>query len=129
MILDWYLKPWQAYATFSGRAQRMEYWTFFFVNFAIFILLGILGTVPGFETAAAIVYLLFLIATFLPSLAVAVRRLHDIGRSGWWVLLAFIPIIGTITLIVMLVFDSQEGENIYGPNPKALTTPADQAVV
>ena len=92
------------YATFSGRAQRSEYW--WWVLFMIlWIWIPIVNIVLG---------LIFLI----PSLAVQVRRLHDIGRSGWWWFIGMIPIIGGIVLLVFYLTDSQTGENQYGPNPK-----------
>ncbi|GAB4342018.1 MAG: DUF805 domain-containing protein [Candidatus Abyssubacteria bacterium] len=95
--MKWYLQVLKKYAVFSGRAQRMEYWMFFLFNLIIAML-----------------------AVLLPGVAVTVRRLHDTGRSGWWLLIGFVPLIGGIVLLVFMVFDSQPGQNEYGPNPKAL---------
>jgi len=92
------------YATFSGRARRSEYW--FFVLFCI-----LWGWIP-------IVNIILLLVFLIPSLAVAVRRLHDIGRSGWWLFINFIPILGSIVLLVFYCTDSEYGDNQYGPNPK-----------
>jgi uncharacterized membrane protein YhaH (DUF805 family) len=114
------------YVDFSGRARRSEYWYFalfsFLVGIATSILDAILGT--GYDdTTGGLVNSLGGLVLFLPSLAVAVRRLHDIGRSGWWFLLVLIPIIGWIVLIVWFCTDSERGANKYGPDPKHPTSP------
>lgn len=100
------------YATFQGRASRSEYWYWCLFYFLIFIL----TEVPYIEYLALIAALLVVI----PSISVGVRRLHDIGKSGWWYLVAFIPLIGGLILLYFAVLDSQPGENQYGPNPKGL---------
>jgi len=119
--MNWYLKVLKQYADFSGRARRQEYWMFVLFNmiFALIAvgldnLLGIALDGIGYGP----IYGLYILALIIPSLAVAVRRLHDIGKSGWMVLISFIPIIGGIWLLVLLVMDSVPGENEYGPNPK-----------
>ena len=94
------------YANFSGRARRSEYWWW-----VLFTILWCWIPIVGLILA-----LLF----FLPSLAVAVRRLHDTGRTGWWILLGLIPIIGGIVLLIFYCTDSQIGDNQYGPNPKGV---------
>jgi len=110
----------QKYVDFSGRARRSEYW--FFVLFYVIarivanIIDSIIGT-RGFLGGNGLLGTLLALALLLPGLAVAVRRLHDTGRSGWWVLIGLIPLVGAIVLIVFFVQDSQ-GENQYGPNPK-----------
>lgn len=119
--MNWYLKVLRQYADFSGRARRKEYWMFVLFNviFAItaMILDNILGlAVEGFGYGP--LYGLYAIAVLIPGLAVAVRRLHDIGKSGWMILVALIPLIGGIWLLVLLMTDSNPGENQYGPNPK-----------
>ena len=111
------------YACFSGRARRQEYWLFVLFNFiASTILKFIAGALISMTGLAvlAIIPLLYSLAVLIPGFAVFFRRLHDTGRSGWWWLLAFIPIIGWIVLIVFCCLDSQPGENQYGPNPKGL---------
>lgn len=124
--METYLTPWKKYATFSGRAPRKEYWTFYLINTAIMLLLSatfggglIYGAVSIRIEAVGLPATLFGLAVFIPTLAVLVRRLHDLGRTGWWVLLGFVPIIGGLILLIMLLFDSQPGPNQYGPNPKA----------
>ena len=92
------------YANFSGRARRSEYW--YFVLFSL-----IIGLIP-------IVNLIVGLISIIPGIAVCVRRLHDIGKSGWWLLLGFIPIAGPIVLLVWFCTDSQPGENQWGANPK-----------
>lgn len=113
--MEWYLKVLRQYADFEGRARRKEFWMFVLFNiiFAILALIldGLLGT-------GAILYFAYVVAMIIPVLAVAVRRLHDVGKSGWMYLIAFIPLVGTIWLLVLFVTDSEPGANQYGPNPK-----------
>jgi uncharacterized membrane protein YhaH (DUF805 family) len=104
------------YVGFSGRARRSEYWYWMLFYFILAIVASILDRALFGQTNSYISWLLGL-GLFLPSLAVAVRRLHDTSRSGWWVLIGLIPIIGTIVLIVFYVQDSH-GDNQYGPSPK-----------
>jgi len=123
--MNWYLKVLKQYADFSGRARRKEYWMFvlFDIIFAIvaMILDNILGLTAG-ELPYGFFYFLYGLALLIPALAVAVRRLHDVGTSGWMILIALIPIIGAIWLLGLMVSDSNPGENQYGPNPKEVTT-------
>lgn len=103
------------YANFRGRARRSEYWYFALANFLYCIVTGLLSVkVPE------VMYLVWIVslALLVPSLAVCVRRLHDIGKSGWWYLIGFVPYIGVIILFVFFVKDSQPGENKWGANPK-----------
>lgn len=96
----------------------MEYWVYSLIGSlvaGVFALIGFLLGLPLLLTG------LYSIAVFIPSLAVTVRRLHDTGRSGWWLLLMFIPLIGPIILLVFLLTDSQPGTNKYGPNPKGVS--------
>jgi uncharacterized membrane protein YhaH (DUF805 family) len=120
--LKWYLAALKKYADFSGRAQRAEYWYFVLFYFIFFILLAIIDQAVGlfnYEITMGLLSGLFGLAMFLPSIAVAVRRLHDTGRSGWWLLISLIPLVGGIVLIVFCCLDSAPGTNAYGPNPKA----------
>ena len=105
------------YVQFSGRARRPEYWWWVLFAFGGSLLLSIVdGIFFGFsEESIAVLAPLFSLATFLPSLAVGVRRLHDIGKSGWWLLLGFIPLIGTIILIIWFVRRGDAHDNAYGP--------------
>ena len=105
------------YADFNGRARRSEYWFFFLFVVLVSIVLSFLGGMLGAPGLARILYGLFVIAIFVPSLSLIWRRLHDTGRSGLWFLLTFIPI-GQIVLLVFFCLDSQPGDNEYGPNPK-----------
>jgi len=118
--MNWYLGVLKKYAVFSGRAQRAEYWYFFLFNTIVIIVLTILDAVFGTLSHSGYGLLsgLYDLAVFIPSLAVAVRRLHDIGKSGWWLLIILIPLIGSILLIVWCATDSKE-DNQYGKNPKA----------
>ena len=123
--MKWYLSVLKQYAAFNGRARRSEYWYFLLFNviflFVAMFLDNILGTTFQMGSQPfpyGYVYVLYSLAVFLPGLAVLVRRLHDVGKSGWWVFMALLPIVGAIWLLVLLFTDSVPGENKYGPNPK-----------
>ena len=116
--MNGYLATLKKYADFSARARRTEYWLFFLFNLVIAMLLGVVDYVLG---TPGIIGMIFALAILIPSIAVAVRRLHDTDRSGWWLLIAFIPIIGTIVLLIFMVLDSNPGDNRFGSNPKAAT--------
>lgn len=98
------------YVDFSGRARRSEYWFFVLALFILNIIVGFIGV----DFISYIVGL----AVFLPSLAALARRLHDTGRSAWWILIGLVPLVGAIILIVFAVQDSEAGSNQYGPSPK-----------
>ena len=119
--MNWYLGVLKKYAVFSGRAQRAEYWYFVLFNTIVSIILMVLDVMLGtFDPRSVLGVLsgIYALAVFIPSLAVSVRRLHDIGKSGWWLLIGLIPLIGPILLIVWFATDSKE-DNQYGKNPKA----------
>ena len=97
------------YLGFSGRACRSEYWWFLLFQFIVEIILLI---------AFPILYVIFFLGTILPYLAVAVRRLHDTGRSGWWMLIGLVPFIGGVFLLVFFVSEGEWGDNKYGPDPQ-----------
>jgi uncharacterized membrane protein YhaH (DUF805 family) len=112
--MNWYTGVLKKYLDFSGRAQRMEYWMFTLINVLVMLGLAIVDAVLGLGFLSTI----YALGVFIPSLAVAVRRLHDTNRSGWWLLIGLVPLVGLIVLIVFFVQDSQPGANEYGPNPK-----------
>jgi uncharacterized membrane protein YhaH (DUF805 family) len=119
--MNWFQLALKKYAVFSGRSQRSEYWYFVLFYLLIYIGLSIVDGVIGAKVANGTVGLLstlFSLAMLVPSLSVTVRRLHDTGRSGWWLLVAFVPLVGGIVLLVFMVQDSQAGANEHGPNPK-----------
>ena len=113
--MEWYLKVLKNYVVFNGRARRTEYWMFFLFNAIITIILSFLQSIADIDKILTGIYGLL---TLLPSLAVGARRLHDSGRSGWWLLIGIIPFIGTIILLIFFCLDSEEGENRFGANPK-----------
>jgi uncharacterized membrane protein YhaH (DUF805 family) len=122
--MNWYIDVLKKYAVFTGRAQRAEYWYFALFNLLIMIALTVIDSLLGTYNPAAGLGLfsgIYALAVLLPAIGVAIRRLHDTSRTGWWVLLALIPVIGPIVLIVFFVMDSTPGENQYGPNPKGVT--------
>ena len=123
--MNWYLDVIKKYAVFSGRARRKEYWMFFLFNMLFAFAAGIIDRALGITfdgTWYGPFYTLYALALLIPSLAVAVRRLHDVNKSGWYLLINIIPIIGWIIVLIKLCTDSTPGENQYGANPKE--TPA-----
>ncbi|MFF2877770.1 DUF805 domain-containing protein [Gottfriedia sp. NPDC057991] len=113
--MEWYLKVLKNYAVFNGRARRTEYWMFFLFNVIISIILSILQSIANIGEVLTIIYS---ILTLLPSLAVGARRLHDSGKSAWWLLIGLIPFLGGIILLIFFCLDSEEGDNRFGANPK-----------
>lgn len=115
--MNWYLDVVKKYAEFSGRARRKEYWMFFLFNSIISLVLALidfaLSTYP-------IITSIYVLALFLPNLGLVVRRLHDTDRSGWWILIGLVPIVGGIVMLVFSVLEGQPHDNKYGPNPKAI---------
>lgn len=119
--MEWFLKALKNYAGFSGRAQRSEYWYFILFFLIGYIALVLVDRVLGSWSAKheiGLLSTLFAIGLVVPSIAVAARRLHDIGMSGWWQLISLVPIIGPIIMIVLCAKDSQGEANAYGPSPK-----------
>lgn len=114
--MNWYVEVLKKYAVFDGRARRKEFWMFALINFIIGLVLGFLGGSANGPGALGVLYSL---AVLIPYFAVSVRRLHDTGRSGWWLLIGLVPFIGFIVLLVFMVQDSKTGQNQYGANPKA----------
>lgn len=116
--MEWYLKVLKNYVGFQGRARRKEYWMFALFSVIVSFVLGFVGGLIN-QSFGMILGYLYGLAVLLPSLAVAVRRLHDTGRSGWTILLGLIPLVGAIILLVFVCQDSQESDNQYGSNPKS----------
>jgi len=119
--MNWYLAVLKKYAEFNGRARRKEYWMFALFNVIFSIVLSLLDQLLGTVSngiGLGIFSGLYSLAVLLPAFALLVRRLHDVGKSGWWMFIALIPLIGGIWLFVLIVTDSQPGTNQYGANPK-----------
>lgn len=122
--MNWYLKVLKQYADFSGRARRKEYWMFVLFNIIFAIVAMTLDNVLGIAMEGigyGPLYGLYVLALLIPILAVGVRRLHDVGKSGWMILIALIPLVGAIWLLVLFCTDSQQGTNKWGENPKEIT--------
>ena len=121
--MNWYLKALKKYAVFSGRAQRAEFWYFILFSIIVSILLTVVDIMLGLynpKSGMGVLSGIYALAILIPSIAVGTRRLHDIGKSGWWQFIALIPILGAIVLIVWFAIDSKE-DNKYGKNPKKLS--------
>jgi uncharacterized membrane protein YhaH (DUF805 family) len=112
--MDWYLQVLGKYVEFTGRARRKEYWMFALINAVIAISIGV---VEGLLGSPGIIGGLYALFVFLPSLAVAIRRLHDSGKTGWWILVVLVPIIGLFVFIYFMVVPGDLGANEHGPDP------------
>ncbi|MEU3344419.1 DUF805 domain-containing protein [Streptomyces sp. NPDC006700] len=112
--MNWYVEVLKKYVVFNGRARRQEYWMFTLFSVIISIVLAIVDAVIGTQ----ILDWLYTLAVLLPTLGVTVRRLHDTDRSGWWILIGLIPLVGFIVMLVFLATEGTRGENKYGANPK-----------
>jgi len=114
--MNWYLEVLRKYATFSGRARRKEYWMFTLVHVLVTLVLmassGLIGTV------GALLYMLYVLGTIVPSIALTVRRLQDQDKEWPWIFVAFIPFIGSIWLIILMATEGTKGENRFGLDPK-----------
>ena len=129
--MQYYIDALKNYANFSGRARRSAYWYFVLFNFIFSIVAAILdnlfGTTIKLETAQGFmavpygyIYILYALFMIIPGLSLSVRRLHDVGKSGWFILISLIPLVGAIWLLVLFCTDSVPGANQYGPNPKGI---------
>lgn len=121
--MNYYLAALKKYAEFSGRARRSEYWYFTLFNLIFMVVAigldNVVGSTIG-ELPYGLFYFALALAMFLPGLAVFVRRMHDIGKSGWWYFIALIPLIGAIWLLVLCFTEGTSGDNEYGADPKAV---------
>ena len=121
--MHWYIEVLRKYWVFEGRARRKEYWIFALISSLILIFLSLVDEMTGWKVwdGEGVLGLIYSVAVLVPSLAVLVRRLHDTDRSGWWCLILLIPLIGLIVVFVFLVSNGNEGDNRFGPDPKAET--------
>jgi uncharacterized membrane protein YhaH (DUF805 family) len=133
--MEWMLMPYRRYADFSGRSRRKEYWMFallfvivYAVGFALLMAGGMAMDPTGQTAPGALFYLgagllgIFVLGSFVPALAVQVRRFHDQDKSGWFVLLNFIPYVGGLIVLVMMCLDGTKGANRFGEDPKDPTS-------
>ncbi len=122
--MNYFVEVIKKYAQFHGRARRAEYWNFVLYSTLITLVLGIIESSAGMTTdfSGGVISMLFNLFVLIPSLAVAVRRLHDTNTSGWFLLIALIPIIGFIVLIFKCAAEGDKGPNQYGTDPKQVVT-------
>jgi len=121
--MKWFVAALKKYADFSGRAQRAEYW--YFILFYLLILIGltIVDSISGSydtKTGMGAFGAIFTLVMLIPSIAVGARRLHDTDRTGWWLLIGLVPLVGAIVLLVFTVQNGTPGANRFGPDPKVL---------
>jgi uncharacterized membrane protein YhaH (DUF805 family) len=113
---EWYVDAIKNhYFDFNGRSRRSAYWFFVLLNAIVTIVVAVIDIVVG---TYPIIYYVYALAIFLPNLGLSVRRLHDVDKSGWWILISLIPIVGIIWFIILAATDSTSGENRFGANPK-----------
>jgi uncharacterized membrane protein YhaH (DUF805 family) len=119
--MEWILAPLKKYAVFSGRARRKEFWPYMLVNYVILLALMIPFQAGGGQNMVlGLVFFVYALAILVPTIAVFVRRLHDLDKSGWWYLINFVPFVGGIILLIICIPEGTQGANQYGPDPKAL---------
>jgi uncharacterized membrane protein YhaH (DUF805 family) len=123
--MEWYTMVWQKYAQFTGRSRRKEYWMFVLINLLVFALLyvGALVLMTQSTTIGVLLMigcLIYALAGLIPHLAVTIRRLHDTNKSGWWILISLVPLVGGIILLVFLATEGDAADNQFGSNPKLL---------
>jgi uncharacterized membrane protein YhaH (DUF805 family) len=116
--IDYYIGAFRKYADFSGRATRSEYWWFYLVTIAVSILISILESILNIPFG--LISVIYGLVSVIPTLALLVRRLHDTGKSGWFLLILVIPFLGIILFVISIFTDSTPGANKYGPNPKGI---------
>jgi uncharacterized membrane protein YhaH (DUF805 family) len=121
--MQWYIDVLKKYAVFSGRARRKEYWMFVLFNVIVSIILSIIDRIAGLDYgpsgSSGVLSSIYSLAVLIPSIAVAMRRMHDTNRSGAWILINLIPCIGWIWFIVLAAQEGTPGDNQHGPDPKA----------
>ncbi|MFG3661213.1 DUF805 domain-containing protein [Streptomyces sp. NPDC047706] len=114
--MNWFIEVVKKYAVFSGRARRKEYWMYVLV----YVILAVVLAIVDFAVfGSQVLGLILALGLLLPSLGVTVRRLHDTGRTGWWILIALVPLVGSIVLLVFMCLEGETGGNKYGENPKS----------
>jgi len=121
--MNWYFNVLKQYAVFKGRARRKEYWFFILFNLIASVVLTVIDFMTGLldaELGIGLLSGLYSLAVLIPSLAVTVRRLHDTDRSGWWLLIGLVPLLGAIVLLVFMLLDGTPGDNQHGANPKGV---------
>jgi len=119
--MKYYIEVLKKYVVFSGRSARKEYWYFVLFNIIFVSVLSVIDVFIGsFGENIGILSGLYALAVFIPTIGVTMRRLHDVGHSGWWILIILIPLFGGIIILVFMLLDSQPGENKYGQNPKVV---------
>lgn len=123
--MKYYLQALKNYSNFKGRARRKEYWMFTLIFTLILIfatiidnLVGTTFEIAGFDLGYGWVYLIVGLLNLLPSLCLIVRRLHDVGKSGWFYFIILIPVIGFIWIFILSIKEGDQGNNLYGPDPK-----------
>ena len=117
VLVENYFNVLKKYAIFTGRANREEFWMYVLVNIVISVIFYILTRIPILRVLFWIVYILFCLAILIPSIALGIRRLHDVNYTGWLMLLCIIPVVNIIVVFLLCVIEGNEYDNQYGPAP------------
>ncbi len=123
--MEWMILPLKRYAAFRGRSRRREFWMFALFQILLLIVAGFVDRAIGYESGEGLVGPILALAVIVPSIAVSVRRLHDTERSGWWVWISLIPILGSIALLALFCMEGTGGPNRYGGDPKGPGDPSE----
>jgi uncharacterized membrane protein YhaH (DUF805 family) len=122
--MDVMFQPYRKYADFEGRARRLEYWLFHLMFAIVYCVVAAAMVVahqsqqPALEVVAGLALVVFALGSVIPSIALNFRRLHDIDKSAWWILIGLIPVLGVVVLLIFHLMDGTPGPNKYGPDPK-----------
>ncbi len=112
--MNWFIQAFKKYAVFNGRARRKEFWMYYLFLMIFMVVAAVIDALMGSFVLSAV----FTLATLVPTLSVYIRRLHDTGRSGWWILISLIPVVGGLVLFYFLISDGGVEDNQYGESPK-----------
>lgn len=112
--MKWFIQAFKKYAVFNGRARRKEFWMYYLFLIIFMVVAAVIDAAMGSFVLSAV----FMLATLVPTLSVYIRRLHDTGRSGWWIMISLIPLVGGLVLFYFLISDGGVEDNQYGESPK-----------
>ncbi len=112
--MKWFIQAFKKYAVFNGRARRKEFWMYYLFLIIFMVVAAVIDAAMGSFVLSAV----FTLVTLVPTLSVYIRRLHDTGRSGWWILISLIPLVGSLVLFYFLISDGGVEDNQYGESPK-----------
>lgn len=120
--MNWFILGWKNAFDFAGRSRRKEFWMFYLFNILAFLAVVLIGRLLFPERVTMTIFCVYWLMVLIPSLSIHIRRLHDIGKSGWWLLVMFIPVVGPLVIFVFNLMNGFPGDNEYGVDPKAFSS-------